>query len=82
MGIDATIRRVIQQEDGDHTAHHATLGTLIADALADAGLAQLGDDQVADYIRDLGDRTALTTNEIADRLTEAIEEDLDDEEDD
>ncbi len=79
MDIDSTIRRVIQQDDADHTAHHSTLGTLIADALADAGLAQLGDEQVADYIRDLGDRTALTASEVADRLTEAIEEDLDDE---
>jgi hypothetical protein len=81
MDIDSTIRRVIQQEDGNHTAHHSTLGTLIADALADAGLAQLGDEQVAEYIRDIGDRTELTTSEIADRLTEAIEADLDDEED-
>lgn len=80
MDIDSVIRRVIQQEDGDHTTHHSVLGTLIVDALADSGLAQLGDDQVADYIRHLGDRTQLTTSEIADRLAEAIEEDLDEEE--
>lgn len=80
MDIETTIRKVIQEQDGDHTAHPGILGTLIADALADAGLAQLGDDQVTDYIRDLGDRTAMTTGEIVDSLTESIEADM--EEDD
>jgi uncharacterized protein YidB (DUF937 family) len=77
VDIADVIRRVINSEDGNHTAHHTTLGTSIADALADAGLAQLGDDQVADYIRDLGDRTGLTTGDIVDRLAEAIEQDFD-----
>jgi hypothetical protein len=81
MDIEDVIRKVIGQEDGDHTAGASDLGTLIADALADSGLAQLADDQVADYIRNLGDRTELTTGEIVTYLTDAIEEDLDDEED-
>lgn len=79
MDIEATIRRVIQSEDGDHTAAANDLGTLIADALQDIGIG-VADDQVADYIRDLGDRTELTTGDIVDRLTEAIEDDLEDEE--
>lgn len=79
MDIETVIRRVIDREVGDWTAPASVLGTAIADALADAGLAQLGDDQVADYIRELGDRTQLTTGDIATALAEAIEEDLDEE---
>lgn len=80
MDIADVIRRVIQSEDSNHTAPPNVLGILVAGRLADAGLAQLSDDQVADYIRDLGDRTDMTTGEIVDALAEAIEEDLDEEE--
>jgi hypothetical protein len=76
MDIETVVRRVIQDQDGDHTAYPATLGTLIADALQAVGIGA-GDDQIADYIRDLGDRTQLTTGEIVDSLTESIESDLD-----
>ena len=79
MDIADTIRRVIQNEDGDNTAPAGVLGILISGALSDAGLAQLDEDQVADYVRELGDRTELTTGEIVDQLAEAIEADLDDE---
>jgi len=77
MDIADVIRRVVQ--DTGNPTHHSTLGALIADALADAGLAQLGDEQVADYIRDLDDRGNLTTGEIVDALAEAIERDLEEE---
>lgn len=80
MDIETVIRRVIDREVGDYTAHPSILGTPIADALADAGLAQIDGDQVADYIRELGDRTQLTTGDIASALADAIEEDLDEEE--
>jgi hypothetical protein len=79
MDIEVVIRRVIDDKIGDWTAHPSILGTPIADALADAGLAQLDGDQVADYIRELGDRTQLTSGDIAAALAEAIEEDLDEE---
>ncbi|GAA0529212.1 hypothetical protein GCM10010172_07330 [Paractinoplanes ferrugineus] len=78
MDIAAVIRRVINDNDPDLTSGAAHLGALIAHALADAGLAQLGDEQVADYIRDLGDNWAERgTNDLAVALAEAIEEDLD-----
>lgn len=79
MDIEDVVREVIWQKDQGRTAHPADLGTAIADALAAAGLAQLGDEQVADYIREIGDRTGLTDGQISDQLTEAIEEDLEDE---
>lgn len=73
MDIEAVIRQVLNSEDGDNTAPASTLGPLIADALSDAGLAQLDGDQVADYIYDLGDRTGMGDGEAAEALTEAIE---------
>ncbi len=79
MDIEFVIRRVIDREVGDWTAPASALGTPIADALSDAGLAEVDGDQVADYIRELGDRTQLTTGDIAAALAEAIEEDLDEE---
>ena len=81
MDIDTVIRRVINDHDPGLTTGAANLGTLIADALADAEIAQLGDEQVADYIRALGDNWAERHgHDLPDRLAEAIEEDLDDEE--
>jgi hypothetical protein len=75
------IRRVIEDNDPYRTSGPANLGTLIADALADAGLAQLDGGQVADYIRSLGDHWAEKPLYVfVDAVTEAIEEDLDDEE--
>jgi hypothetical protein len=83
MDIHAVIRRVINDHDPDLTSGAAHLGTLIADALSGAGLAELDGDQVADYIRELGDRWGERgTDALVDALTEAIEEDLDGEDED
>ena len=81
MDIESVIRRVIDDKDPGLTSGAANLGTLITDALADAGLAQIADEQAADYIRNLGDKWAeMPAADLVDALTEAIEEDLDDEE--
>lgn len=83
MDIETVIRRVINDRDPDLTSGAANLGTLVADALSDAGLAELDGGQVADYIREIGNNWAeLPTNDLATALAEVIEEDLDEEEED
>lgn len=77
MGIENVIRQTITEHDSDHTAAAGDLGTRIADALQ--GIGVYVGDEVADYIRDLGDRTEMPTTEVVNRLAEAIEEDRDEE---
>lgn len=72
------IFRLISAEDGDNTASAGNLGALLADALELVGVFVDGE-QIADFVRELGNRTELTAGEIADRLAEDIEADLDDE---
>ncbi len=78
--IATVIRRVIAEHDPHLTSGAANLGTLIADALASADLAQVDGEQVADHIRALGDNWAERHgHDLADRVAEAIDEDLDEE---